>query len=85
MFVANVGGRIRKRALTDIERWTIYRTLLEKSVNGKLKKNTTKEVQVMFNVKSLRTIQRIWSIHKRTPQGTNVDVSSRKARNCGRK
>ncbi|CAA0807020.1 Unknown protein [Striga hermonthica] len=79
----NVQGR-KNRILTDVERWAVYRTLLEKSVNGKLKKNTTKEVKDMFNIE-LRTVQRIWKIHKRTLPGSDVDVSSRKARNCGRK
>ena len=39
----------------------------------------------MFNVTSLRTIQRIWQIHKRTHLGTSVDISSRKVGNCDRK
>ncbi|KAL6581619.1 hypothetical protein OROMI_007542 [Orobanche minor] len=72
----------KRRVLTDV---AIYQALLEKSVKGKLKKTTTKEVQEMFNVHNLRTIQRIWRMHKTTPPGMKVDVSSRKARNCGRK
>lgn len=84
LLIGNVPERKRK-VLTDAERWSVYRALLEKSVNGKLKKNTTNEVQNMFNIKNVRTVQRIWKIHKRTPPGTDVDVSSRKTRNCGRK
>ncbi|KAL6525190.1 hypothetical protein OROMI_030783 [Orobanche minor] len=80
-----IAARKKMRILTDAERWAIYRALLEKSINGKLDKNTTKEVQHMFNIENVRTIQRIWKIHKRTPSGTNVDVSSRKRRSCGRK
>ncbi|GER31849.1 transposon protein [Striga asiatica] len=77
------GKQAKNRILTDVERWTIYHALLEKSVNGKLKKNTTKEVNDFFNIE-LRKVQRIWKIHKRTSPGSDVDVSSRKARNCGR-
>ncbi|GER27390.1 Holliday junction ATP-dependent DNA helicaseRuvB, partial [Striga asiatica] len=76
--------RRKNRILTDVERWAVYHALLEKSVNGKLKKNTIKEVKDMFNIE-LRTVQRIWKIHKRTLPCSDVDVSSRKARNCGRK
>ncbi|GER25241.1 transposon protein [Striga asiatica] len=39
----------------------------------------------MFNIPELRTVQRIWKIHERTLLGLDVDVSSRKARNYGRK
>ncbi|XP_057783851.1 uncharacterized protein LOC131001479 [Salvia miltiorrhiza] len=80
---ANVQVR-KRRVLTNNERRAVYCALLEKSVNGKLKKNTTKEVQDMFNINP-RTMQRIWKIHKKTPPGIDVDVLSRKARNCGRK
>ncbi|GER36321.1 transposon protein, partial [Striga asiatica] len=80
----NVQGR-KKRTLTNAERWAVYHALLEKSVNGKLKKNTTKEVKDMFNIEEVRIVQRIWRIHKSTPPGSDVDASSRKARNCGRK
>lgn len=82
--VENVRGR-KRRTLTNTERWAIYRALLEKSCNGKLKKNVTKEVQQMFNLENLRTVQRIWKIHKDTPAGVDVDVSSKKIKNCGRK
>lgn len=75
----------KRRVLNDSELWAIYRVLLEKSVDGKLKKNTTKEVQEMFNIKNVRTIQRIWKIHKRTPTSIDVDVSSRRKKNCGHK
>ncbi|GER41543.1 telomeric repeat binding protein 1 [Striga asiatica] len=51
----NVQGR-KNRILTDVEQWAIYHALLEKSVNSKLKKNTTKEVKDMFNIPELRTI-----------------------------
>ncbi|GER40908.1 transposon protein [Striga asiatica] len=80
----NVQGR-KKMTLTNVERWAVYHALLEKNVNGKLKKNTTKEVKDIFNIEEMRTVQRIWQIHKRTPPGSDVDVSSKKARNCGRK
>lgn len=42
-------------------------------------------MQNMFNFENVRTMQRIWRIHKRTLPGTDVDVSSRKAKNCCRK
>lgn len=74
----------KRRNLTNAERRAVYHALLEKSVGGKLKKNTTREVQRMFNV-NLRTVQRIWKIHKTTPPGIDVDVSCRRAKNCGRK
>lgn len=78
VLIYNVREKRKKRELNNVKQWAIYRPLLEKSVNGKLKKNTTKEVKDMFNVESLRTIQRIWRIHERAPLGTDVDVSSRK-------
>lgn len=82
--VENVRGKKRKN-LTNVEHWAIYRALLEKSCNGKLKKNMTKEVQEMFNLEKIRMVQRIWKIHKETLAGVDVDVSSRKIRNCGHK
>ncbi|GER50062.1 transposon protein, partial [Striga asiatica] len=74
----NVQGR-KNMILTDVERWAVYHALLENSVNGKLKKNTTKAVKDMFNIE-LRTVQRVWKIHKRMSPGSDVDVSTRKAR-----
>lgn len=66
----------QKRVLTDVERWAVHRTLLEKCVDDKLKKSTTKEVQAMVNI--VRTVERILKIHTRTPSGIDVDVSLKK-------
>lgn len=42
------------------------------------------EVASLFSVPR-RRVQRIWQQVKNTPQGVQVDVSSKKSRNCGRK
>lgn len=62
----------------------IYAALLERSVNGKLKRKTTKEVSALYSV-PIRTVQRIWKRAKDTTNGTINDVCHRKTNNCGRK
>ncbi|GAA0173619.1 hypothetical protein LIER_27198 [Lithospermum erythrorhizon] len=66
------------------QRLMVYNVLLQKSVNGKLKKKHTNEVSDLLKL-SLKTVQRIWKQHKNTPPGRQVDVSQKKAKNCGRK
>lgn len=67
-----------------MQRWVIYNALLEKSVNGKLKRDTTKEVSELFSV-PIRTVQRVWKRAKDTENGAVVDVAHRRSKNCGRK
>ncbi|KAI5396852.1 hypothetical protein KIW84_062904 [Lathyrus oleraceus] len=59
----------------------IYHELLQKSVDGKLRKGATNEVASSNSV-PLRTVQRIW---KRAKESETRDVSHRKTKNCGRK
>jgi len=73
--------RKRLRILSNEERTSIYHELLQKSVDGKLRKYATKEVALASSV-SLKTIQRIW---KRGKESETHDVSHRKTKNCGRK
>ncbi|XP_050207586.1 uncharacterized protein LOC126657009 [Mercurialis annua] len=55
--------------------------LLEKSVDGKLKRGTTNIVAAKFSV-SVRSIQRIW---RQAKLSENVVVVHKKTGNCGRK
>ena len=57
---------------------------MERSHDGNLKKNTTREVSELFLV-SIRTVQRIWQQAKETSNGEAVNVCHKKSRNCGRK
>ncbi|KAL6564551.1 hypothetical protein OROMI_016001 [Orobanche minor] len=75
--------RKRVKMLTNEERRIIYLALLSKSVDGKLRKGTTRDISQKFSV-STRTITRIWTQSKNTINGV-VDVSHRKTKNCGRK
>lgn len=73
----------QRKFLCNEQRKLIYNALLERSVNGKLKKKTTREVSTLFDV-NIRCVQRIW---KRSQQNTDgvVNVSHMKTKNCGRK
>ncbi|KAI5387909.1 uncharacterized protein LOC127103324 [Lathyrus oleraceus] len=71
----------RLRILSNEERMYIYHELLQKSVDGKLRKGATNEVASSNSV-PLRTVQRIW---KRAKESETRDVSHRKTKNCGRK
>lgn len=62
--------------MTNEDRWTVYNALLERSVNGQLKKTTTKEVSDLLSV-PLQTVQSIWRRAKNT--------SHKRIGNCGRK
>ena len=81
----NANNSHKCRHLTDTERQQIYEALLEKSVNGKLRKNNTNKVAELFIVRR----SAVWRIWKRAKQcqanGIPVDISSRKPKNCGRK
>lgn len=78
------GQTNKVRILTNIQRQAIYLSLLEKSNNGKLKKDTTKSVALLFSV-SMTTVQRIWRRAKESSNKEEVDVSHRRTKNCGRK
>lgn len=67
--------------LSNDQRKDIYIALLRRSVNGKLKRDTTKSVAALFSV-SMSTVQRIW---KRSKENSGGDVSHRRTNNCGRK
>ena len=56
----------------------------KKSVDGKIKRNTTMEVSSLLSV-DVRVVQQIWKQAKQTPNGTRVDVSHKKTKRCGRK
>lgn len=75
---------VKRKFLSNEQRREIYNALLEKSVDGKLKRKTTTEVSNLFSV-NLRTIERIWRQSKNTTDGVVVDVSHKKTKNCGRK
>lgn len=51
--------RRKKITLSNAHRRIIYEALLEKSVDGKLKKGVTKSVALEFSV-PIHTVQRIW-------------------------
>lgn len=70
--------------ISNPERWAIYNALLERSQNGELEKNTTREVSDLFMV-PIRTVQRIWKQTKDTSNDEEVNVSHKKTGRCGRK
>ena len=82
---ANANVHTRAKDLTPNQRQQIYEALLQRSVNGKLRKNTTNKVAELFNVHR----SAVWRVWKRAKQcqanGVPVDISSRKPKNCGRK
>jgi hypothetical protein len=66
--------------LSDEQRQLVYEALLEISVNGKLKRNSTAIVASMFGV-NRRVVQRIWTnVKKCIAAGTQVDIKSKKSR-----
>lgn len=72
------------KILSNEQRHAIYIALLQRSRNGKLKKNTTKEVAALFSI-PMRTVQRIWKLSKKNMRDGVTDVSHLKTKNCGRK
>ncbi|KAL7158342.1 hypothetical protein ABFS83_02G136600 [Erythranthe nasuta] len=76
-----IGHTRNWKNLSNDKRRAIYNILLQKSINGKLKRGVTKMVALQFSV-SLRTVQRIW---KQSDKGRNNDVSHRRVSNCGQK
>nr|XP_043631573.1 uncharacterized protein LOC122603025 [Erigeron canadensis] len=69
----------KKPNLTNDQRQCIYQMLLQQSVDGGLKSETTKDVATLFFV-SARTINCIWLDAKHQLQhGSVVDVSSKRA------
>lgn len=80
-----IGDRIeqnnarKRKFLTNEERASVSRLLLQSVNDGKLKKGTTKMVASLYSV-SNRVIQRIWRQLKDTG-----NVSHKKTKNCGRK
>jgi primosomal protein N'' len=82
---ANANVHSRSKDLTPTQRQQIYEALLERSVNGKLRKNSTKRVAEMFKVHQA-AVWRIWKRAKECREkGIPVDISSRKPKNSGRK
>jgi len=82
---ANGNTAHRSRNLTEAERLAIYAALLERSVHGRLKGNTTTRVAEMLQV-SRYQVQHVWRrVKECRAQGRLVDVRSRKPMNCGRK
>jgi len=73
---------LRRKVLSNTERRLIYEVLLEKSVDGKLKKGVTSLVASKFSL-HIRSVQRIWKLAEN--KGVHADVSSKRAGNCGRK
>ncbi|GAA0155232.1 hypothetical protein LIER_38047 [Lithospermum erythrorhizon] len=69
--------------LNNEERKMVYELLLQRSINGNLKKEHTIEVSRLLKLPR-RTVQRIWKIHKNTSLGVPVDVCHKKIY-CGRK
>lgn len=58
---------------------------MERSHDGKLKNDTTREVSEWFLL-SIRTVQRIWKQAKETSNGEGVNVcQKKKTGRCGRK
>jgi len=82
---ANANGYSRSKDLTPTQRQQIYEALLARSVNRKLRKNSTTKVAELFGVHR----SAVWRIWKRAKQccdnGLPVDISSRKPNNSGRK
>lgn len=74
----------KRKEMTDEERVEVYHALLERSNNGKLLKNSTREVSGLLDV-PLQTVQNIWKRAKNTGYGEVVDVSHRRKGKCGRK
>ncbi|WOH11131.1 hypothetical protein DCAR_0830610 [Daucus carota subsp. sativus] len=74
----------KRKVMTNSERQAVYAALLKASVNGKLKKYSTKKVATKFEV-PLRTVQRIWKRAKENVGNDFADVSHRWIKNCGRK
>ncbi|KAL4560955.1 hypothetical protein LXL04_033112 [Taraxacum kok-saghyz] len=74
-----------KKNTTLAERQAIYQFLLQKSIDGELKKGSISEVASIFSV-SKRTISRIWHQAKiHVDQGLPIDLSSNKPMAVGRK
>ncbi|KAL6622613.1 hypothetical protein ACP70R_032492 [Stipagrostis hirtigluma subsp. patula] len=81
----NANVVIKRKNLSDEERQQIYEALLLRSVNGKLKKRTTRIVATLFNVNRYY-VQSIWRKAKKCrAAGLPVDVTSKRKKNCGRK
>ncbi|KAK1353633.1 hypothetical protein POM88_051998 [Heracleum sosnowskyi] len=72
------------KMVTNEKRFAIYAILLQRSINGKLKKKTTRDVASIFSV-SIRTVQRIWKRSRENTEDGVANVSHRETKNCGRK
>ncbi|OMP08373.1 hypothetical protein COLO4_06538 [Corchorus olitorius] len=69
------------KILSNNECMVIYETLLEKSIDRKLKKGMTATVASLYSV-FIHTDQRIW---KQSGYGEHGDVSHKRTKNCGQK
>lgn len=73
------------KCLAESQRQKTYIALLEKTSNRKLKRNTTTIVAEMFQV-SRQTVQHVSKgVKNCRANGILDDVSSKRAKNCGRK
>jgi len=61
---ANANGYSRSKDLTPTQRQQIYEALLARSVNGKLRKNSTTKVAELFGVHR----SAVWRVWKRAKQ-----------------
>ncbi|KAG7588840.1 hypothetical protein ISN44_As07g011640 [Arabidopsis suecica] len=73
-----------EKNLSNEERQEIFGALLERSIDGKLSRNATREVSNQFSV-PIVIVQRIWKRAKETAASGKVNVSHRRTWNCGRK
>jgi hypothetical protein len=81
----NTNEANRAKDITTRQRQHIYEALLQRSVRGKLKRKSTTVVAELFQVNQ-RSVRRVRNRAKKCQaQGQPVDVSSMKAKNCGRK
>jgi hypothetical protein len=80
--IANKPGRLNDVLHQQMQQ--IYEAMLDRSINGKQKRDSTTVVANQFNV-SLRTVQGIWHRAKGCRQrGEPVDVSSKKPKHIGK-
>ncbi|XP_017240013.1 uncharacterized protein LOC108212812 [Daucus carota subsp. sativus] len=74
----------KNKNLSNEDRRRIYQTLLTKSVDGKLRRGTIREVSAIFSISS-RTVARIWKQATQSSNNGAINVSHKRSKNCGRK
>ncbi|KAI3665034.1 hypothetical protein L6452_43650 [Arctium lappa] len=74
-----------KKNTSNAQRQDIYRSLLQQSSDGKLKKGSISDLAAQYGV-STRTVSRIWHLAKlQAYNGSTIDVSSKMPKVVGRK